>query len=253
MVQTAGQASGFALIEQSASAQGLSYAGAAVITDDASVMWFNPAQMTQIQDRQLIGAVHFISPKVKFVDQASSLSGPNSDGGNLGIVPNFYWKSQLKDTHIGLGVNVPYGQHLDYGEDWIGRYHATETNLKTIQINPNIAYQLNQAWSIGFGLNAQYVDVLLAQKIDLGASPDANVNVTGDNWAYGYNVGVSYHPEKALQVGFSYRSGISHKVKGKVEYDNIPPVPAFQGVFYDAPARARKPTCECNSSGQLAY
>jgi long-chain fatty acid transport protein len=212
------QASGFALIEQSASAQGLSYAGAAIMQDDASVMWFNPAQMTQIQDRQLIGAVHFISPKVKFVDQGTGTGGGNSDGGNLGIVPNFYWKSQVNDLHLGLGINVPYGQHLDYGESWVGRYHATETNLTTLQINPNIAYQFNQAWSVGFGLNAQYVDVLLAQKINqsLLGQPDGNAEVTGDNWAYGYNFGLSYHPENAIQVGFSYRSGFSHKVKGKV-------------------------------------
>lgn len=43
LVSTTCQASGFALIEQSASGQGLSYAGAAASTEDASVMWFNPA------------------------------------------------------------------------------------------------------------------------------------------------------------------------------------------------------------------
>jgi len=42
-VSSTGYASGFALIEQSASGQGLSYAGAAASTEDASVMWFNPA------------------------------------------------------------------------------------------------------------------------------------------------------------------------------------------------------------------
>lgn len=239
-------ASGFALIEQSASAQGLSYAGAAAMTDDASVMWFNPAQMTKIQGTQAIAGVHFISPKVQFNDDGTGTGGGNSDGGTLGIVPNLYWKSAWQDWHLGLGLNVPYGQHLDYGETWVGRYHATETDLKTLQINPNIARQLNQAWSVGFGLNAQYVDVLLAQKINQGALGDADAKVTGNNWAYGFNLGASYQPNEALQVGLSYRSGFSHKVEGKVEYKNINstiPIPQLGGatfgqIFYDADATA---------------
>jgi long-chain fatty acid transport protein len=209
------QASGFALTVQSASAQGMSYAGAAIKTDDASVMWFNAAQLTQINKNQLIAALHFVSPKVKFVDQGTAIGGGNSDGGNLGIVPNLYWKSQINDTHIGLGINVPFGQHLDYGETWAGRYHATETNLKTLQINPNMAHQINQAWSVGFGLNAQYVDVLLAQKAPITNVGDLDIKITGDNWAYGYNLGLSYHPKNAPHFGVSYRSGISHRVKGK--------------------------------------
>ncbi|HBQ45246.1 MAG TPA: aromatic hydrocarbon degradation protein, partial [Thiomicrospira sp.] len=52
------QAAGFSLIEQSASGQGLSYAGAAANPEDASVMWFNPAGMTEISNNQLIVAAH---------------------------------------------------------------------------------------------------------------------------------------------------------------------------------------------------
>lgn len=240
-------ASGFALIEQSASGQGLSYAGAGIMADDASIMWFNAAQMTQIQNRQLVGALHFIDPKLAFKNQDSNTSGPNSDGGNLGVVPNFYWKDQFNNTHLGLGINVPYGQHLDYGETWVGRYHATETNLTTLQINTNIAQALNQVWSIGFGLNAQYVDVLLAQKINQSAlgEPDANAKVTGNNWSYGYNLGLSYHPKNAFQLGLSYRSAIKQKVEGEVVYENVSqtPLPNLGGaslanIFTDAKAVA---------------
>jgi len=60
-------AAGFALIEQSASGQGLSYAGAAASAEDASVMWFNPAGMTEISGREAIFAGHLMCQNLNLV------------------------------------------------------------------------------------------------------------------------------------------------------------------------------------------
>ena len=246
-------ASGFALIEQSASGQGLSYAGSAANTEDASVMWFNPAGMALIEGSQAIVGLHVISPKAKFTDNGSTLTGGRTgiddDGATVGMVPNLYWKGQFGEYHVGLGINVPYGQHISYSDDWMGRYHATETDLKTYNINPSIARKVNDKLSLGFGLNAQYVDVLLEQKINqiaVGDTTDANAKVTGNSWAFGYNLGLMYQPIETLKVGLGYRSAITHNVKGKVEYNDVNStvgVPSLGGaklnqIFYDADASA---------------
>lgn len=246
-------ASGFALIEQSASGQGLSYAGSAANTEDASVMWFNPAGMALIEGSQAIVGLHVISPKAKFTDNGSTLTGgrtgTDDDGATVGMVPNLYWKGQFGEYHVGLGINVPYGQHISYSDDWMGRYHATETDLKTYNINPSIARKVNDKLSLGFGLNAQYVDVLLEQKINqiaVGDTTDANAKVTGNSWAFGYNLGLMYQPIETLKVGLGYRSAITHNVKGKVEYNDVNStvgVPSLGGaklnqIFYDADASA---------------
>jgi len=238
-------ASGFALIEQSASGQGLSYAGAAANAEDASVMWFNPAGLTEIKGSQAIIAGHIISPSAKFTNDGSSgviapatpglLSGNGDDGATLGFVPNLYWKGKMSGYDVGLGVNVPFGQHISYDEDWVGRYHATETNLKTLNINPAIARKLNDKLSFGFGLNVQYVDVVLEQKVNQSAigDADANAKVTGDSWAYGYNLGLMYKPNESTNVGLSYRSAITHNVKGNVDYTGInSTVPIAAGPIY---------------------
>jgi len=226
-------ASGFALIEQSASGQGLSYAGAAANAEDASVMWFNPAGLTDIKDNQVVGALHIIAPSSKFTNDGSIgvvapstpglLSGPDDDGATVGLVPNIYWKGKFKDYDVGFGVNVPFGQHISYDEDWVGRYHATETDLKTYNFNPSIARKINDKVSFGFGLNVQYVDVVLEQKINQSAigDADANAKVTGDSWAYGYNLGFMFKPVDDLNIGLSYRSKISHDVSGSVNYSNV--------------------------------
>src|SRR4030065_76174 len=55
-------ASGFALIEQSASGLGNAYAGGAAATDDASVQFYNPAALTEIKGTQVSMAGHYIMP-----------------------------------------------------------------------------------------------------------------------------------------------------------------------------------------------
>ena len=53
LVVTSGpvSASGFQLLEQNASGIGTAYAGSAVIGDNASTVFFNPAAMTRLQAR----------------------------------------------------------------------------------------------------------------------------------------------------------------------------------------------------------
>lgn len=255
--QTA-NASGFALIEQSASGQGLSYAGAAASAEDASVMWFNPAGLTEIEGSQAILGAHLISPSAKLTNDGSYgvvapgptgglLSGSGDDGATLGLVPNVYWKGKFGGYDAGLGINVPFGQHISYDADWVGRYHATETNLKTLNINPAIARKVNDKLSFGFGVNAQYVDVILEQKINQSAIGDADATTTakvaGDSWAYGYNFGLMYTPVEALNIGLAYRSSITHHVKGNVDYTGINSTFDLGGytlnqVLFDASASA---------------
>jgi long-chain fatty acid transport protein len=236
LASQAANASGFALIEQSASGQGLSYAGAAANAEDASVMWFNPAGLTEIEGSQAIVGGHIISPSAKFSDNgsyagvpANTVGGGGDDGATIGFVPNFYWKTKVGEYDIGLGIGVPFGQHISYDDGWAGRYLATETNLKTININPAIAKKINDELSFGFGLNAQYVDLILEQKVNttlLGGSGDEDVKVKADSWGYGYNFGFMWQPQDSTNFGLSYRSSVTHNAKGTVDY---PPTLALIG------------------------
>ena len=226
-------ASGFALIEQSASGQGLSYAGAAASTEDASVMWFNPAGMTAIKGHEIIVGTHVILPSAKFNNDGSyvknsdgttsPLRGADDDGAQMGIVPNFYWKGHMGDYDLGFGFNVPYGSTVDYDQYWVGRYNAVYTETKTYNFNPSIARKVNENLSIGFGLNAQYINVNLTQKIDFGltSTPQENdgyADLEASGWAYGYNLGLMYDFEKAGSLGLAFRSQISHTAKGTAEF-----------------------------------
>jgi len=211
-------ASGFALIEQSASGQGLSYAGAAANAEDASVMWFNPAGLTEIEGNQAIFAGHLIVPKSQFTDNGSTPIGGQTtvDGGVNGFVPNVYWKGEFFGYAVGVGLNAPFGSKLEYPDDWIGRTQAIETDLKSYNLNVNMAKKLSSSTSIGFGLNVQKVDLNMSQSTGAPlASPLAIVKA--DSVGFGYNVGLLSQVAKDTQLGLSYRSEVKQAATGTME------------------------------------
>jgi long-chain fatty acid transport protein len=44
----------------------------------------------------------------------------------------------------------------------------------------------------------------------------------GDDWGYGYNLGVLFEPTKDMRVGLSYRSQVKLKLEGTVTFDGVP-------------------------------
>ena len=90
---TAG-ASGFALLEQSASRLGTAFAGTAAAADDATTVFFNPAGMTQLEGRQLAaGLASGIEITSEFRDAGSTaafgqpIGGAGGDAGDWNFVP----------------------------------------------------------------------------------------------------------------------------------------------------------------------
>lgn len=282
---TSASAAGFAIIENSASGMGNAYAGGAAGAEDASTVWFNPAGMTRL-DNEMLAAMHVVLPSATFTDEnsTSALGGAldptnterTAETDTPGFVPNFYWVKQItEELTFGLGINAPFGLKTEYQDDWIGRYHGVESDTKTLNINPSIAYKTGPL-SVGFGLNAQYADVILSSAVDLGsvcvgaelasqipsgtcaavgASPqgkDGFATLTGDNWAYGYNFGVLYELSDDARVGFSYRSGMEHDVTGKADF-SVPGELAFltnSGNFLDTTLTA---TVNLPATTSLSY
>ena len=81
-------ASGFALQNQSGSANGNAFAGAAAAAEDASTIFFNPAGMTQMPGIQLSAGVTGVGPRFEFANDGSSgLLGTGGNGGSTNPPP----------------------------------------------------------------------------------------------------------------------------------------------------------------------
>ncbi len=229
------QASGFALIEQNASGMGNAYAGQAAVAEDASTVFFNPAGLTRLNGRQMVVAGHVILPSAEFSNSGSGaapnqagqpLGGSGGNAGESALAPNFFYATPLgHGLGFGLGISAPFGLVTEYDADWVGRFHAVKSDLQTININPSLGYKVNDAWSVGFGLDAQHAKAELSKMANYGAFvPDLQglVTVEGDDWGWGYNLGVLFEPRPDTRLGFNYRSKIDYVLEGTATYTNYP-------------------------------
>ena len=247
---TISQAGSFGLIEQSASGQGVAYAGASAIAEDASTIYFNPAGMTRLSGQQIVVAGHIVSPDAKYTDSGNSttfagspLQAPNSSTGDPAFIPNFYYSAELpNEIYVGVGVNVPFGLSTEYDDGWVGRYHGLKSEITAININPSIAWKASEKVSIGFGISIQYADLELTNNLDsfatcarieaaagspLGcdytipanAARDSSVKLAGDSTEMGWNTGILIDLDDKSRIGVAYRSAIKHNVSGDAQYN----------------------------------
>ncbi len=218
------QAAGFALVEQNASGLGNAYAGQAANAQDASTIFFNPAGMTLLPDRQLVLSGHLIKPQFKFSGSVSSASLGNGDGGDAGdltLVPNAYFAYRLTpDVHVGIGVNAPFGLKTDYDNTWMGRTQAIKSEVKTINLNPSIAWKASESLSLGAGLNIQYTEATLTSATSAGVPPPVG-EVKGHDYGLGFNLGALWQLSDATRVGLAYRSEVDFTLKGSFKVNGV--------------------------------
>ncbi|MCU7800180.1 MAG: outer membrane protein transport protein [gamma proteobacterium symbiont of Lucinoma myriamae] len=221
-------ASGFAILENSASGMGQAFAGAAAVAEDPSTIYFNPAGMMYLEGTQVTAGLHILKSDAEFKDKGSTPVG-GGDGGNAGdifYIPNFYYVRDFGDKYkIGLGINAPFGLATEYKGGWMGRYASTDSEVKSININPAISFRANEKLAIGLGMNIQYLEATLEKDIYQAAllAPDGHAKMNGDSWGLGFNAGFIYEATPQTRLGVHYRSEISHTLEGDVKYNSVDP------------------------------
>ena len=235
LVLTSGDAysGGFQLTEQSVTGLGRAFSGFGVVGDDASAIFYNPAGMTLLEGNQAQASLFYINTTARFRNEGSTQTflgtivpsrGPDKDGGTDGLVPAAFLSHELNDSWtIGLGVATPYGLKVDYDNDWVGRYHAKESELITVDINPSIGYRFSDELSVGAGFSVQYADATLSQAVFTGPqSRDGRAKVTADDWGSGFNFGAMYEFSPDTRIGVSYRSKIEQNLDGRLKVTRLP-------------------------------
>jgi len=222
---TAAQAAGFYIQEQSVSGLGTAFAGSGAVARDASVLHYNPAAITQLDGRQLNVGVHMLYPSIEVQDNGTTIGGfsldalgrPNSDGGNpggLANIPNVYFATPLDDTGkfwFGAGISAPFGLKSEYNDEFFGRFVSQKSELRTIDVQPTLAYQVNDQLSLGATVIGQYARANLKQSLP----NEVDVSLVGDDFSLGYNIGALYSPWAGTDIGVSYRSEINHNASGR--------------------------------------
>jgi long-chain fatty acid transport protein len=164
---------GFALNDHSATASGKALAGVAASNEDISASFWNPALFVNAQDTTVFVSGAYVMPSMDVTNISannataaggSSITGSstNSDSVNNTLVPSFYLAKPLSDkTVAGISLNVPFGLSGDYGQDWAGRFHATETAVQDIALSFSLAHRMNDWVSVGASVQVHKAEIVL--------------------------------------------------------------------------------------------
>ena len=209
---------GFQISESSISGLGRAFAGAGVAGDDVADMFYNPAGMMLVDGRQFQAGVSIIDSQSDFSGSAVPFGGPSADGGTTGVVPNLYYTFPSSgNLKYGISLTAPFGLKTEYDNNWAGRYQGLTSELKTIDINPALAYKVSDQVALGAGISIQFADAELSQARFLGVGvPDGKSTVEGDNWAAGFNLGAMFTPSGSTRFGIGYRSKVEQEVEGSL-------------------------------------
>lgn len=214
---TQAHAAGFQLSEQSAIQMGRAMAGAGVVGDDLSAVHYNPAGMTLLSGTRMQATGTWVAVNLDY----ESNDGSVKENGRLKgqMIPAGFITHQINDSlWAGLGLTVPYGMGTEFDENWAGQDRGTDSMILTFDINPNLAWKVNDMLSVGGGISLQYA------KAELGLGVPAygtsiHADVKGDSWAWGWNIGLMFQPVDTVRIGLAYRSHIAHNAEGDTTLD----------------------------------
>ena len=229
------RAAGFYLEDQSTKASGRAFSGEAADLGAAS-MWYNPAAIAGILSSEIEGSITPILVDARVSDSNSTITQggvtrPISGQPNafkpveLGVIPASAFAYRINDKFsVGLAVTSPFSFATKYDDgDVFSRYSGLTTRLTTIDVQPTLAWRPVRWLGIGGGANVEYTNAVLTQAIPsfTAGGPDGFVDLHGNGYDVGYNVGVQIHPDDRLTVGAAYRSKISHTLTGLYRIQNF--------------------------------
>ncbi|SIN77744.1 outer membrane protein transport protein [Salinivibrio sp. ES.052] len=234
---------GFQVSETSVSGLGRAFAGEAAIADNAAVGARNAAALTRFNTTAFSGGLTIIDPDVhadvnsagngtipKAVLEAQGLSTDENDLAPTEYVPNFHLIRPLNDNlAIGFSAFSNFGLSTEYSKDFAAGVGAGDTALVTMNFNPNIAYKINNQWSVGAGISAIYADAelnrfagaaapVLNGQLGTSYTPTSRIShLSGDGWGFGWNLGALWEIDENNRLGVSYRSQSDITLEGDYE------------------------------------
>jgi long-chain fatty acid transport protein len=216
-------AGGFQLFEQSVSSLGSYHAGGAAVADDASTAWFNSAGLTKLKKQEISVSGVNVMTRGNFKGNATRTSiGSLSETGeakihNSVVVPSVQYATPITDRlYFGLDISVPFGLTTDWASDSLVRYQATKSSIQTVNVSPNLAFKVNEQWSIGGGPDYQH---LTGDFNSIGGIlANNNADTQGKNhvsgYGYGWHIGTLYEMSPETRFGLQYRSAVKHDATG---------------------------------------
>jgi len=199
------QAGGFQIPEMGVKAMGMGNAFTAV-ADDPTANWYNPAGLGFQKGAAVTVGVLGVMPTVDFnANNPLSRSAYNARRQAI-FIPHAYVAIHTNSNlTAGIGINSPFGLEMQWPTNAVFAGATQYGRLRAINVNPNVAFKLNDNFSVAVG--ADYVNMY---RVDFNGTA-LRQHFRGDGW--GYNVAALYKTD-LFSVGVSYRSSAKITSKG---------------------------------------
>lgn len=226
--------SGFSIFEQGAKASGM--AGAFVATaDDPSAIFYNPAGLAQQREMSVLAGATFINFTNEFTGDPNSEYTAGTEGKydrHTFVPPNMYGILPIGDNlTVGLGAYSAWGLRTDWVDPWVGRFISRDADLKTMSVQPTVAWQTSDGrFAVGGGVEYRRARVILSQNIPLpflnpftGRVSDIGNARLASEYGHdlGYNVGILFKPSERFRIGASYRTEMDVDLEGEADFTQI--------------------------------
>jgi long-chain fatty acid transport protein len=190
--------------------------------DNPSAIYYNPAGITQLEGQNVQAGMYFLSTGIDYESPTGETARTDSA---LRPVPQLYYVNSVEGVPVsfGLGVYVPYGLALDWGEANPFRTLVQEGELLYLSVNPVLAWAVHPNLSVAVGPTINYSEASITRGVLV---PGDEFKFEGDGLAYGFNAGVRWQPHRKWAFGLSYRSETSVEYEGDAEVELIFPQPA---------------------------
>ncbi|QBF84085.1 transporter [Shewanella maritima] len=227
-------AAGFQLNSQSATGLGRAMAGDAVIADNASVLARNPAAMALFDSTTVSVGATYADVKVEVTDvqYGDTHLGSLDNAASGKFIPNGYFIMPVNDKFaFGFGAFSNYGTGTDLSPlnanqdvntpiDLLGN-----TEVTTVNLNASVSYRINDALSLGAGIDIIRGSGKLTRNGEVnlgqGAMPINLVDVDADGYAFGGILGLTYEFNDDNRIGLSYRFSPTMKASGDIMYNPL--------------------------------
>lgn len=234
-------ASGFALNTQSAEALGAATAGAQATGATPGNAWFNPASIVGVERTETSFSLIGVWNDTSYENADAALFGTvpvaGATGGEAvigdGVFPTGATAFSLGNGFFaGVAMYAPFGFNSSYDDASVARYHGTFSQVVSGAVSVLGGVSLGEGWSIAGGPKLQYLNLDLEGAIDAAGieavllsapvvpgTSDVFYDLSADDFALGYAVGLQGRLGDRLSFGVSYSSKVEHSLAGDIAFD----------------------------------
>jgi long-chain fatty acid transport protein len=179
--------------------------------------------MTLFDSHQFSGGLNVISSEIKVSDFGGAAAGePDAKNTANSPVPNIYYIHRLNDQWaLGAGIYSNFGTNNEFdssfGNSSVGaRAFGGTTKISSINYTLNVAYRINEQWSVGGGIDIVDGQGELKREVAPGVSA---LDIDASGIGLGFNLGTVFELNDNNRFGLAYHHSPEIEASGDLFFD----------------------------------